>query len=124
MEFLEYFLETFLEGSVDHVIYRDYIVNRRFFMYCSLACEVGRLREEVDSLQAVDRQTCIHTSVYIQDSVRHLSVEVVCCYQVTSILGNVPPQNNFLMRRENFMIGEQTVSLQGTFLGVGSQTSV
>ena len=25
------FFETFLGGSVDHVIYRDYIVNRRFF---------------------------------------------------------------------------------------------
>ena len=31
------FFETFLEGSVDHIIYRDYIVNRRFFIYCSLA---------------------------------------------------------------------------------------
>ena len=31
------FLETFLEGSVDHINYRDYIVNRRFFIYCSLA---------------------------------------------------------------------------------------
>ena len=30
--------ETFSEGSVDHIIYRDYIVNRRFFSYCSLAC--------------------------------------------------------------------------------------
>ena len=29
--------ETFLEGSVDHVIHRDYIVNRRYFIYCSLA---------------------------------------------------------------------------------------
>ena len=28
---------TFLEGSVEHVINRDYIVNRRFFIYCSLA---------------------------------------------------------------------------------------
>ena len=32
------FLKTFLEGSVDHIIYRDYTVNRRFFIYCSLAC--------------------------------------------------------------------------------------
>ena len=32
------FLKTFLEGSVDRVICRDYIVNRRFFLiYCSLA---------------------------------------------------------------------------------------
>ena len=31
------FLKTFLEGSVDNVIYRNYIVNRRFFIYCSLA---------------------------------------------------------------------------------------
>ena len=30
------FFETFLEGSVDRVIYRDYIVNWRFFIYCSL----------------------------------------------------------------------------------------
>ena len=28
---------TFLEGSVDRVIYWDYILNRRFFIYCSLA---------------------------------------------------------------------------------------
>ena len=35
MEFLCGFLETFLEGSVDRVIYRDYIVNPRFFIYCS-----------------------------------------------------------------------------------------
>ena len=32
------FFETLLEGSVDLTIYRDYIVNRRFFIYCSLAC--------------------------------------------------------------------------------------
>ena len=29
--------ETALEGSVDHVMYRDYIVNRRFCIYCSQA---------------------------------------------------------------------------------------
>ena len=34
---LEGVFETFLEGSVDHIIYRDYIVNQRFFIYCSLA---------------------------------------------------------------------------------------
>ena len=28
--------KTLLEGSVDHIIYRDYIVNRRSFIYCSL----------------------------------------------------------------------------------------
>ena len=28
------FFETFLEGSVEHVIYRDYIMNRRFFFHC------------------------------------------------------------------------------------------
>ena len=32
------FLKTVLQGSVDHIIYRDYIVNRRSFIYCSLAC--------------------------------------------------------------------------------------
>ena len=32
------FLETFLEGSVDHTIYREYVANLFFtFLYCSLA---------------------------------------------------------------------------------------
>ena len=31
------FFETFLEGSVDHITYRDYIVNRRGLISCSLA---------------------------------------------------------------------------------------
>ena len=30
--------KSFLEGSVDRAIYRDYIVNQRFFIYCSLVC--------------------------------------------------------------------------------------
>ena len=41
------FLKTFLEGSVDRVIYRDYMVNRRFFIYCSLAT-ARRTLEEVE----------------------------------------------------------------------------
>ena len=31
------FFETFLEGFVDRVIYRDYIVNQRLIIYCNLA---------------------------------------------------------------------------------------
>ena len=31
------FFKTFLERSVDHIIYRDYGVNRRSLIYCSLA---------------------------------------------------------------------------------------
>ena len=46
MEFSGDFFETFLEGSVDLIIYRDYIVNRRFFIYCSLACAHAREMEE------------------------------------------------------------------------------
>ena len=41
------FFETFLEGSVDHILYRDYIVNRRSFIYWSLAtyrCPAGATR--------------------------------------------------------------------------------
>ena len=38
MDFLGGFFETFLEGSVDHIVYKDYIVNRRFFIYCGQAC--------------------------------------------------------------------------------------
>ena len=37
----EIFWEIFLEGFVDRVIYRDYIVNRRFFIDCSLAAVLG-----------------------------------------------------------------------------------
>ena len=37
MEFFGDFLKHFLEGPVDLIIYKDYIVNRRFFIYCSLA---------------------------------------------------------------------------------------
>ena len=33
MEFFLGFLKTFSEGSVDRVIYGDYIVNRRFFLF-------------------------------------------------------------------------------------------
>ena len=31
------YFETFVEGSADHIIDRDYIANRRSFIYCSLA---------------------------------------------------------------------------------------
>ena len=30
--------ETFLEGSVDYIIYRNYVVNQSLFVSCSLAC--------------------------------------------------------------------------------------
>ena len=33
VEFFWGFFNTFLEWTVDHVIYRDYIVNRRFFYF-------------------------------------------------------------------------------------------
>ena len=32
--------KTFLEGTVDYIIHRDYIVNRRSFIYCSLAWRI------------------------------------------------------------------------------------
>ena len=42
-----WFFKTFFEGSVDRVIYRDYIVNRHFFIYCSLATvESSNLRQK------------------------------------------------------------------------------
>ena len=40
MEFGGNFLETFLEGSVDHIIYRDYLVNQRFFFLFTLVWPV------------------------------------------------------------------------------------
>ena len=38
VEALGDFLKTFLEGSMDHIIYRDYIPNRHSCIYCHLAC--------------------------------------------------------------------------------------
>ena len=35
--FFKRIFETFLEGFVDHIIYGDYIANRRSSIYCSLA---------------------------------------------------------------------------------------
>ena len=40
MDFWGGFFEIFLEWSVDLIIYRDYIVNRRFFIY--LNATVGK----------------------------------------------------------------------------------
>ena len=40
---------------MDHVIYRDYRVNRRFFIHCSLACRV--------SVGVAGRFTCEHRHV-------------------------------------------------------------
>ena len=34
--------ETFLEGSVDYVIYRVYVVNQCFFIYCGLQICSGK----------------------------------------------------------------------------------
>ena len=55
------FFRTFLEGSVDRVIYRDYIVNRHFFIYCSLATELQllcRLRSKICSSRPSRRSQC------------------------------------------------------------------
>ena len=38
VEFFRGFFDTFSEGSVDLIIYRNYVVNRFSFIYCSLAC--------------------------------------------------------------------------------------
>ena len=50
-------METFLEGSVERVIYRDFIVNRRFFIDCSLATEVSAgvhaPRDNTDTLRSL-----------------------------------------------------------------------
>ena len=58
--------KTFLEGSVDHITYRDYKVNRRSFIYCRLACNtrvsgyqhVGRDRS-YRSYQPVTSLSCV-----------------------------------------------------------------
>ena len=47
---------------MDRVIYWDYIVNRRFFIYCNLACSqrvgyTGFVRGKAASVSATPRQT-------------------------------------------------------------------
>ena len=53
------FLKTVLEGSVDHIIYRDYVVNRRFFcVFFNVVWPHGCLGViELESLRV-----CIQTS--------------------------------------------------------------
>ena len=46
-----FFLKTFLEGSVDHIIYRDYVANRRSLIYCSLARRRPTSRRRLRSLR-------------------------------------------------------------------------
>ena len=51
-------MDIFLEGSVDHIIYKDYIVNRSSFIYSSLVTEHGLitfLAEQWSSGGASDR---------------------------------------------------------------------
>ena len=40
-------VKTFLEGSVDSIIYRNYIVNRRSFLYCNLAAADNPVHRQV-----------------------------------------------------------------------------
>ena len=42
--FFWWFFKTFLEGSVDRIIYRDYIANRRSFIDSSLATVMCKVR--------------------------------------------------------------------------------
>ena len=50
MEFFWGVFETFLEGSVDLIIYRDYIVNRRFFLFTVVwpQCEKNSRAEKAE----------------------------------------------------------------------------
>ena len=65
------FFETFLEGSVDLIIYRDYIVNRRFFIYCSLAC-----------------------AQYYSPALRLVSLRIMLLAWLNSLRGTAPPQGD------------------------------
>ena len=66
------FLEAFLEGSVDHIIYRDYIENRRSFIYCSLACTFGTQNRCTLSLCARhDRNTVEVDCAIHRSSIHH-----------------------------------------------------
>ena len=72
--------QTFLEGSVDRAIYKDYIVNRRFFTYCSLACVTdgmaATLPSEPPAYRGADKgyKTC-HSSLYAKLPVSTQRVE-------------------------------------------------
>ena len=72
------FFRTFLEGSVDHIIYGDYIMNRRFFFFfwcCSLACEtskaVSTLIIHTITLSGYDCHNARVADVYNSDYTQH-----------------------------------------------------
>ena len=45
------FLKTYFEGSVDHIMYRDCKVNRRFFIHCNLASATYHSSPRLPSLR-------------------------------------------------------------------------
>ena len=77
------FFETFQERSVDHIIYRDYITNRRSLIYCSLArgstpCTCRPVRSSKSRAESLHALACtwpIYLSLYNRPvKARHFSV--------------------------------------------------
>ena len=47
------FFKTFLEGSVDHIIYRNYIVNRSSIIYCSVTCQMSEMAAQAEKISSL-----------------------------------------------------------------------
>ena len=76
MEFLCVdFLKHFLEGSVDHVIYWDYIMNRRFFIFLFAVVWSDSVRELADVWAEILEITCSysHTALKSPEILREVS---------------------------------------------------
>ena len=91
------FFKTFLEGSVDHVIYRNYIVNGSSFIYCNLACGIKWQDQESQSAQHRDQHR-----VYLASGAAALGwphhKDGRCTYAQSSLLQRAPRRKAQLWR--------------------------
>ena len=77
MEFFCGFLKTFLEGSVDRVIYRNFIVSQRLFIYCNLACAMLPNSSEIAEVDKLNQVKTV-------SQVRAIHLRALLCVEYTS----------------------------------------
>ena len=102
MKFLEDLFETFLGGSVNRVIYRDYIVNRLFFICCSLAfCSWENSHVREHGLFSLDNSVLLNgcSSTWVSSPILQLSVHPVLFEQWISTCYVLVQVINFQLNR-------------------------
>ena len=84
--------ETFLEGSVDHIIYRNYMVNLHFFNHCNLATSLSVYAVHPDWVHscAVAPGTHLTGYMYTQMSALHAHPNVCTSYNPNFFVSGIP----------------------------------